>query len=420
MTLVLLCALALSAAPAADVADARTDALFAALQRSDFDGAATHFDATMKAALSPAKLGTIWQQLGGRMGALRSWKIVERSTARGNDVRLVDLELERGRLRGIVAFDPETHAMTGLHFVPAVAKTEPAPPPAGAPYTAAEVRVGPLSLGGTLLVPKGKGPFPAAVLVQGSGPQDRDETLGPNKPLKDLAEGLAAAGIAVLRYDKRTFAHPEKIDTRRVTVEEETIEDAVAAVALLRKRPEVKAERVFVVGHSLGAVLAPEIASRSVPIGGAVLLAATGRPLPQVVVDQLRYLEAMPPEELAKVDAQAKAVMAGKLADGEEFFHAPAHYWTDLASRDPAAFAKKLGKPILYMRGERDYQVNADDEKLWRGWLAGVPGAAVETFPGLNHLFISGSGKPGPKEYETPGHVDPAVISRIAKLVKGS
>jgi hypothetical protein len=100
------------------------------------------------------------------------------------------------------------------------------------------------ALPATLTLPVGNGPFPAIVLVHGSGPNDRDETQGPNRPFQDLAWGLASQGIAVLRYDKRSRVHPGKLTAlANLTVKDETIDDALAAVALLRETPEIDPKR---------------------------------------------------------------------------------------------------------------------------------------------------------------------------------
>src|SRR5690606_33004513 len=127
----------------------------------------------------------------------------------------------------------------------------------------ATVGSGTWALPGTLTLPKKEGKFPAVILVHGSGPNDRDETLGPNKPFRDLAHGLATRGIAVLRYDKRTLVHPKALASEvgaALTLREETIDDALAAAALLRTIPEVDASKIFVVGHSLGGTAIPRIA----------------------------------------------------------------------------------------------------------------------------------------------------------------
>ena len=113
-------------------------------------------------------------------------------------------------------------------------------------------------------MPNGAGPFPAVVLIHGSGPHDRDETIGPNKPFRDLADGLASRRIAVLRYEKRTRHHGGKMLGTTVTIKEEVLDDAVAAAELLRQTPGLDPKRVFVVGHSLGAMLAPK-SRRSIP-----------------------------------------------------------------------------------------------------------------------------------------------------------
>src|SRR5260370_144312 len=147
----------------------------------------------------------------------------------------------------------------------------------------------------TLAVPASSGPFRAAILLAGSGPNDRDETIGPNHVFKDLAEGLSSRGIAVLRCDKRTYAYRGTLDPQKITVDEEVIQDGVAAVSLMRARPEVAQDKIFVVGHSLGAMLAPEIAKQARPVAGNVMLAPLGPEAAQTIVEQMRFLGQVSP-----------------------------------------------------------------------------------------------------------------------------
>ena len=134
------------------------------------------------------------------------------------------------------------------------------------PSTERAVAVGAApGLPGTLTLPAGTARVPAVVLVHGSGPHDRDETVGVNKPFLDLAEGLAAQGIAVLRYEKRTRVAPLSFIGRRFTVNDEVVDDAVAAVQLLRTEPGIDPARIVVVGHSLGAVRASRRETRRSP-----------------------------------------------------------------------------------------------------------------------------------------------------------
>ncbi len=139
--------------------------------------------------------------------------------------------------------------------------------------------------------PAGVGPFPAVVLVHGSGPNDRDETFGPNKTFKDLALGLGSRGVAVLRYDKRTKVYGAKVSKLNpFTLKAETIDDALEAVALLRKEPGIDATAIFVLGHSLGGTAAPRIGAADSGIAGLIMLAGAVRPLEQSIVDQMQYL----------------------------------------------------------------------------------------------------------------------------------
>ncbi|MBX3232551.1 MAG: alpha/beta fold hydrolase [Labilithrix sp.] len=370
----------------------------------------------MKAALPPDKLGATWDALIAQLGALRGWTIVRRAHTDGKDVRVARLDFERGVLLALVSIAPPSQEIAGLFFKPAPTEATTAPYVDLSAFRAEEVSVGraPFVLQGTLTVPNGAGPFPAAVLVHGSGPHDRDETIGANRPFKDIAEGLSSRGVAVLRYEKRTFQHGAKLDDT-ITLDDEVVVDAVAAVDLLRARSDVDAGRVFVIGHSLGALLAPEIAARAAPVAGAILLAPPGRPPWDSVLAQMRYLEA-PPAILAEVEAAIDLLKAGKLGAGK-LLGAPASYWQDWAARDGVATAKELGKPILVLRGERDYQVTDEDVATWRDGLSAAEDAVFVTVPHANHLLIPGHGKPGPAEYETPGHVDASVVARLADFV---
>jgi uncharacterized protein len=275
-------------------------------------------------------------------------------------------------------------------------------------------------LPGTLTVPVGAGPFPAVVLVHGSGPNDRDETVGGVKVFKDLAEGLASRGIAVLRYEKRTLQYRARLaGTGKFTVQEEAVEDAVKAIALLRSQPEVNGKRVFVIGHSLGAYVAPRIAEQDGKLAGMVLMAGNVRPLEDLMVEQVTYMGITGNQlENAKVlQAKVKKLEPGD-EDSPAYGGVPVSYWLDLKEYDPAAAAKKLAIPTLILQGERDYQVTMTDFALWKTAVGSAKGVVMKSYPALNHLFVAGAGKSLPAEYSKPGHVAPPVIDDIAMFVK--
>jgi uncharacterized protein len=292
-----------------------------------------------------------------------------------------------------------------------------------------------VELPGTLCLPVGAGAghrVPLVVLVAGSGPNDRDETIGPNKPLAEIAHGLAAGGIATLRYDKRTLVlrGTGRMNVATMTVDQEVIDDAVAAIALGRSLPEVDSGRVYLAGHSLGGTLAPLIAARA-PAGslrGVILLAPGARALDAVVEEQTAMrlrLTGMPEGEIARqVQALRDAfgrVRSGAAADSEIVFFAPAHYWRDLFARAPLATLRGLALPVLVLQGGKDYQATKADYDLVAAALAAKPAALRELrwFPGLNHLFMAvpGEGPSTGAEYGAPGHVDPAVVAAMVQWI---
>ena len=311
----------------------------------------------------------------------------------------------------------------------------PVPPPA-LPFTAAAyvdpsafseekttVKTGRFELPGTLSLPRGKGPFPAVVLLPGSGPQDEDETVGPNKPLKDLAQGLASRGVITLRYEKRTHKYGADItDTPgRYTVREEILDDAVSAVRLLLARKDVRG--VVVLGHSLGGNVLPRLGKQLAELKGLVVMAGNVSPLEDLLVAQVTHiLKYSAPSEahqkmLADMGAVPAAVKAIK-ADSAPVFGAPASYWLDLRGYNPAAVAASLGQPMLLLQGGRDYQVPPTELALWKAALQGRSNVTTKTYAPLNHLFMAGTGVSVPAEYATAGHVDAAVIEDVAAFVK--
>jgi uncharacterized protein len=281
-------------------------------------------------------------------------------------------------------------------------------------------------LGGTFTFPLGKGPFPAVVLVHGPGPNDRDESLYLTRIFADIAEGLASRGIAVLRYDKRTRIYGRRMSEAGFTLQEETIEDAVRAIALARRQPEVDPGRVFVLGHSLGGYAVPRIARGDGKLAGAVVLAGNARHLEDVAVAQTEFMlkakgGASPDEqkrlELMKTEAaEVRSLVAGN-DNPPILLGFPFAYFWDLKGYDPAAEARRLAIPMLFLQGERDFQVTLIDFGLWKTGLAGAKNITFLTYPALNHLFIAGDGPPSPLEYRKPGNIAPAVIEDIAGWV---
>jgi alpha-beta hydrolase superfamily lysophospholipase len=213
-----------------------------------------------------------------------------------------------------------------------------------------------------------------------------------------------------------------------LTVKEETIDDAVAAAALLRGTAGINSARVFILGHSMGAMLIPRIAKAGPKAPGFILMAPPARPLEDLVLEQVRYLVSLDgtitDAETAQIDAIRRGV--DRIKDPSlsastppaELLGAPASYWLDLRGYDPVAAAREIRAPMLILHGGRDYQVTAVDFARWRKAFSTVAGATLKVYPGLNHLFVAGSGPSTPVEYRQPGHVAPSVINDIAKWIK--
>lgn len=386
------------------------------------------FGPQMAAAVPADKLQAIWESLPAQMGKAKGREQAQLSAQGDTHFVQIPLHFEKAELLAKFAIDA-SGKIVGFLIQPAQS-TAPAPAVAAdANFSERDFSVGDgeRALPGTLAMPKGNGPFPAVVLVHGSGPQDRDETIGPNKPFLDIARTLAAQGIAVLRYDKRTKARPQDFAGGNFGVDDETTNDAVIAVDALRKTDGIDPKRIFVLGHSQGGMLAPRIAAVSGHVAGLILMAAPSRPLLDILIEQNRRLAVLNDGKLD--DAEHAAINAiieqvritrdpNTAATSPTVMGQPAGYWRSIEAVDAVSEAQQVKLPMLLLQGARDIQVVDADWQNWRDAFADDADATFKLYPKLNHLGIAGEGEGSLTEYQTPGHVDAHLMADVVGWIK--
>ncbi|HWO77410.1 MAG TPA: alpha/beta fold hydrolase [Bacillus sp. (in: firmicutes)] len=288
---------------------------------------------------------------------------------------------------------------------------------------------GDFALPGTLSLPKGEGPFPAVVLVQGSGASDKDETAYALKPFRDLAHGLASKGIAVLRYNKRTFEHTVKTTAdQNHTVDKETTDDALLATRLLEKEAKIDDEQIYILGHSQGGMMVPQMINQDKRqnIAGAIIMGGPARTIQDVVLDQFEYLLSIgqiTPEDYEFFTAQFEMLNNPDFSGEnppEEFQLGQAMFWDSINDIKAAEMAKEQNEPLLIIQGERDYQVVSDIEiPIWKEELSHRDNVEYRLYKKLNHFFTEGEGDMStPFEYLSPANIPEYVINDIAEWVK--
>ncbi len=276
-------------------------------------------------------------------------------------------------------------------------------------------------------------PVPAVVFVHGSGASNRDEKVGKLTPFKDLAEGLAARGIASVRYDKRSFAYGRKmLKEKNITVKEETIEDAVRATQLLRKDGRIDRNRIFIVGHSMGAMLAPRIDAQGGNYCGLILMAGSPYKLEDIILRQnqqamgglnklMQWIAAFQVKKLKKTfaglyDLTDEEAKKRKFAGGTTLY-----YFKEMGEHPAPGFLKLSRKPLLILQGEKDFQASAAvDFTGYQTLLEGHDNATFKLYPGLNHAFVpalSDDINKARKEYAEARHIGDEVIGDIARWI---
>lgn len=376
-------------------------------------------------------LDILWEGLVSQKGKFREIKSIRMKEEQGYYSVYVTTLFDKGIIDIKVVFE-RNEKVAGIFFLPPKIEVPSKLPDYIRPELFKEILLDfgdeEWKLGGELTVPKGEGPFPLVILVHGSGPQDRDETIGPNKPFRDLAYGLSSKGIAVFRYDKRTKVYPEKFsrNIENFTVKEEVIEDLLQAIKFLKESQEIKISKIFVLGHSLGATLGPRIAMESGEINGLILMAGVPDGFYiNKIHEQTKYIFSLDGEinkeerqRLREIERQLEKVRKLEIKEGEIIFGASKAYWEDLLKYNPVETLKKLKIPILILQGERDYQVTLKDFNIWKENLKGFENVKFKSYPDLNHLFISGKGKSTPEEYEKAGNISEEVIEDISRWIK--
>lgn len=387
------------------------------------------FAAQLQALVSAEKLGAAWESIVDRYGSVAE---VGAAVSAAGTVR-VPVRLEHGEVAVAMTID-ETDRLTGLQLTPPVAPWQPPDYADPESFDEEQVSIGqpPFVVQGTISLPRHPRPCPAVVLLAGGGPFDRDMMTGSNKPLADIAWGLAGRGIAVLRFDKVTHAHAGAVAAlESFTMTDEYVPHAVAAVQALRAHSAIDADRVFVLGHSMGGKVAPRVAAAEPAVAGLIVLAGDASPMHWAAVRVTRYLAALEPDGGVAAQAAIEAIVRqAQLVDNaltvstpasELPLGLPASYWLDLRDYDPVAVAATLGKPMFMLQGGRDYQVTVEDDlSRWRAGLADRAEVTIRVYDADNHLFFPGVGPSTPAEYGPAQHVDRQVVSDIAGWIATS
>lgn len=387
------------------------------------DSVLAHSDVELRTMLPAAAIQSVWPRFVAQIGELKEQKEWKRSTKDKHEVCKTTLVFEKESLCFWATFDTAMR-LVGVSFVPASEVADEAntekPLPDGVEEREFAVKHGKVNLPGKLTLPKGvEGDVPVVVLVHGSGPNDMDESVGPNRPFRDLAVGLAQKGIAVLRYDKRTKVYGNRtaeVSGGKLNYDSESVDDALQALRQVEKLPGIDAKRVYVLGHSLGGMLLPRIAVRSeLKLAGLIALAAAARPLDQMMYEQVMYISQAYGQTADSAQVTAREFvkkMNGML---------PTEYKAMQKTYDPFATVKRLkNKPMLFLQGTHDYQVTEEDLGLWKKALTENQNVQFTVMKDLDHLFRKLPRKALPADYEQAGTMSDEAIAAVARFILDS
>lgn len=408
----------------------RANDFFDLLNQQKFSEAHTYFDTNLQGKLSQADLEKLWTELNARFGKFESAAAVQGKNQGEFFAVTVEAKFVSQTQSFLVGFD-KAQKIVGFFIKPpsnAASYVNPAYADTTL-YIEKEININTPghSLVGMYTAPKKGSNFPVVVMVHGSGPSDMDETVGPNKPFKDLAAGLAAKGIASIRYVKRTLIYSGEFGGV-FTVKEETVDDATAAVNLALTMPGVDKKQVYLLGHSLGGMLAPRIANMAPSLKGIILAAAPARKFTDLMVEQNKYMfeKANDTTQAGKTQLanvlkeldRTRITQAGAMKPDSSLLGIPVSYWVDLNNYDQVAVAKKLNKRVLVFHGENDFQVGMADFNAWKAALGSKSNVTLKLYPDLNHLMSSQLEKGSLAQYQQASSVSETLINDIVAWIK--
>jgi fermentation-respiration switch protein FrsA (DUF1100 family) len=409
----------------------RSDDFFKLMEQEKFTEAYAFFDESAQSKITTENLEAIWKNLHTNYGKVLSTDVIQ-SKAEGEFFAVsVDVKFEKETQGFLLVFN-KSEKMVGLfprqksnqqsYLRPAYADTN--------AYKEKEIYIKTAghSLVGVLTTPAKGTNFPIVVLLHGSGPSDMDETVGPNKPFKDLAAGLATKGIASIRYVKRTLAYAGEF-TKIFMVKEEVTDDALAAIALARTIPGADKKKIYLFGHSMGGMLAPKLATLAPDLNGLIMAAAPARKLTDIIDDQNRYSASQVKdttgavkkqlEEALKETAKTRITKLGLVKPDSLLLGLPAAYWVDLNLYDQVGTAKKLVKQkMMIVQGGFDFQVSTQDYQIWNAALGKKKNVTLKLYPYLNHLLSPQKEKGNMVQYGIPVSVSEVLVNDIATWIK--
>ena len=287
-------------------------------------------------------------------------------------------------------------------------------------------------LNGLLTLPDEiKKPVPAVIMVHGSGASDMDEKVMKLTPFRDLAQGLARHGIASIRYDKRTLIHARKMLKQVITVKEETIDDALLAIEMLKSDPRIDPDRIFILGHSMGAMFAPRIDAEGGDVRGLIMMAGTPYRLEDIMIRQLAQAKesnsiikwiALIEDKIFSKKFNGLYEMSDEEAKKKKFAGGTTlYYFKEAGQKTAADYLLQSDKPVLIMQGGKDFQVLADDDfAKFKELLADRNNTYYRLYPQLNHVFVDAiydDISKASKEYGTERHIGEEVIGDIASFI---
>lgn len=396
------------------------------MSRSKFDEAHSFFSGEVKNMISPAQLGEVWKQYTGTLGSYKGFTPKSGKASGGNYIVESVLEFSKEKLVLKLTFG-RNNDLLGMFFSQ-YADEIPLPPNT----METEVKIGaPYPLGGKLLRPLGKEKAPVIIMLSGSGPNDMDATIGPNKIFKELSYRLAEKGIATLRFDKRTFTYPEKFadGTFPYDLESEYLSDIRY---ILQNKTLLLGEDhgdIYVLGHSLGGFLMPAISMIDDEVKGYIIASGNFDGIEKLLLPQFEHIYSH--TDMAEDDKRIQiSALRERLRNLEQSLSSnldtlelplniPMSYWRSQSENSPLMFRNKIGKDknFLVLQGSRDYQVTPDQADKWKEYFRETEGAKVVILEGLDHIFHYGTDVSKPDDYSKADTISPLITEEISKWI---